>query len=218
MNDDRTDAAAIYALFASVLVNVPDDEVRTRLAQLLAAGADEAQPVDELAGEHAAESAGDLEQRFYDRFVIGVSPLYLPAIESCILDAREDERGRLEPGHMDGPRMTEVLACYRTYGFDHRALEGFQPLVGALRPDHLAAELAFMAHLRRVQEMGGEKGAAAGRFADEFLKRHLLSWVPVLGQLAHQRGPIDAYVQLIDACAAWLELDGHDGAAPGCAS
>lgn len=209
MNHDRTDAAAIYALFATGLVNAPDDEVRTCLAQLLAAGAGEAQP--------AAEPVGDLEQRFYDRFVIGVSPLYLPAIESCILDAREDEHGRLEPGHMDGPRMTEVLACYRTYGFDHRALEGFQPLVGALRPDHLAAELAFMAHLRRVQAMGGEKGAAAGRFADEFLKRHLLSWVPTLGQLAHQRGPVDAYVQLIDACAAWLELDAHDGAAPACA-
>ncbi len=70
MNHDRTDAAAIYALFATGLVNAPDDEVRTCLAQLLAAGAGEAQP--------AAEPVGDLEQRFYDRFVIGVSPLYLP--------------------------------------------------------------------------------------------------------------------------------------------
>lgn len=207
MGNEETDAAAIYALFASVLVNKPNDEILARMAQLLEAAGDK-----EAAGR-VAYAADDLEQRFYDRLVIGVSPLYLPAIESCMLDAREDERGCIEPGYMDGPRMTEVLAAYRAYGFDHRCLVGFRPLVGALRPDALACELAFMAHLRRVQALGGEQGEAAGAFAAKFLARHLLSWVPTLCDLARQRGSADAYVRLMEAVRGWLELDAREGAA-----
>ncbi|MRX83937.1 molecular chaperone [Eggerthella guodeyinii] len=199
MENDRADTAAVYALFASVLVTVPDAEVRDRMARLLAAAGDEASA--------AVDEAADLEQCFYDRLVIAVSPRYLPAIESCMLDAREDEGGRLEPGRLDGPRMTEVLACYRTYGFDHRALRGFQPLVDSLRPDHLSVELAFMAHLRRLEAAGGEKGRAAGRFADEFLRRHLASWVPTLCAVARQRGEGDEYVRLIEAVRSWIDLD-----------
>lgn len=198
MRDEQVDAASVYALFASTLVNLPDGDVRATMARLLEAVGDE---------EAVEAYEGELEQRFYDRMVIGVSPLYLPAIESCILDAREGDDGRIEPGHVDGPRMTEVLACYRAYSFDHRALQGFRPLVDTLRADQLPAELAFMAHLRRLEALGDRKGEAAGRFADEFLARHLRSWVPVLCELAHQRGPVDVYVRLLDALRGWLDVD-----------
>lgn len=198
-DDDRVDAAALYALFASVLVNVPDDGVRMRMERLIeAAGCD--LPAD--AGEEC-----DLEQRFYNRFAIAVSPLYLPAIESCMLDVREGAGGLLEPGHAEGPRTTEVLACYRVYGFDHRALRGFKPLVDTMRPDQLPAELAFMAHLRHLEDMDDAKGRAAGRFAAEFLERHLLAWVPSLCASARQRGPADMYVRLIESLHGWLEID-----------
>lgn len=199
MENDRADAAAIYALFASVLVTEPDEDVRNRMAKLLEAAGHVA--------SGAVDDDADVEQSFYDRLVVAVSPRYLPAIESCMLDAREGEDGRLEPGHLDGPRMTEVLACYRAYGFDHRALRGFPPLVDGLRPDHLSVELAFMAHVRRLEAMGGEKGRAAGRFADEFLRRHLASWVPALCVFARQHGERDVYVRLIEAARSWIELD-----------
>lgn len=197
-------AAEVYALFATVLLSVPDDEVCANMARLLEAAEDE----DAAEADAGAVLEGEaLVQRFYDRLVVAVSPLYLPAIESRIADAREEADGRLEPGHADGPRMTEVLACYRTYGFDHRALAGFAPLVGSLRADQLQAELAFMAHLRRLQAQGGTKGQAAGQFAGQFLERHLLSWVPTLCVIARQRGAKDVYVRLLDAVVRWLETD-----------
>ncbi|MFR1639713.1 MAG: hypothetical protein ACLSVD_11445 [Eggerthellaceae bacterium] len=159
------DAAAVYALFASVLAAQPDEAQAERMGLLLEAAGVE--------GCRAVVADEALVRRFHDRMVVAVSPLYVPAIESCMVDVREEGNGRLEPGHLDGKPMTEACACYRLYGFDPSALNGFPPLVATMRPDHLVAELAFMAHLRRVQAAKTARGRSAGAFADEFLERHL---------------------------------------------
>lgn len=202
IGNDSLAAASVYALFASVLSNEPDAQQVERMGLLLEAAGAEA-PGDVAVGE-------ELVHRFHDRLVVAVSPLYVPAVESCMADARQGEDGRLEPGHVDGRRMTEVLACYRMYGFDPRALNGFGPLVGSMRPDHLVAELAFMAHLRRVQAAGNVRGRAAGAFAEEFLERHLRHWTPTLCAFARQRGD-DVYVRLFDAVQRWVGLDAAAG-------
>ncbi len=205
-------SAATYALFASVLCSVPTLEVRKNMQCLLAAaGDDEGAAAPELSQtESACDGHGidrSFTQRFYDRMVIAVSPLYLPAVESCMLDARETEDGQLEPGHLDGRPMTEACACYKEYGYDPSLLRGFEPLVGSMRPDHLVAELGFMAHVRLVQSEGGPCGQAAAAFADQFLSRHLLRWVPLLHQMALQRGAEDSYVRLVGALCRWLAID-----------
>lgn len=199
LQETKPDVAAVYALFASVLASEPGKEQIERAHVLLrAAGID---GFDEATADKA------LIQRFHDRLVVAVSPLYIPAIESCMIAVRKDESGKLEAGQVDGKRMSEVSACYRMYDFDPHALHGFLPLIGTMRPDHLIAELAFMAHLRRLQERGGAQGEAAGGFADAFLNRHLRSWVPMLCIFACQRGEKDLYVHLLEAVHCWTELD-----------
>lgn len=198
---DAVLSATTYALFASALCSVPTAEVQERMAQLLEAAGDEA------AARALELSDQDLDQRFYDRMVIAVSPLYLPAVESCIVDARLTDEGLLEPGHLDGRPMTEARSCYRQYSYDPASLHGFAPLIDSMRPDHLVAELGFMAHVRLVQSEGGPRGAAAGEFADRFLACHLLRWVPTLHEMAQQRGKEDVYVQLVGALCRWLAID-----------
>lgn len=193
------DAAAVYALFASVLAAQPDEAQAERMGLLLEAAGVE--------GCRAVVADEALVRRFHDRMVVAVSPLYVPAIESCMVDAREEGNGRLEPGHVDGKPMTEACACYRLYGFDPGALNGFPPLVATMRPDHLVAELAFMAHLRRVQAAKTARGRSAGAFADEFLERHLCRWVPTLCAFARQRGGEDVYTKLFEAVRRWIEID-----------
>ena len=198
-NQTGLDAAAVYALFASVLAAEPDEAQAERMGLLLEAAGVE--------GCRAVVADEALVQRFHDRLVVAVSPLYVPAVESCMVDVREDEDGRLEPGHLDGKPMTEVCACYRLYGFDPGTLNGSALLIGSMRPDHLVAELAFMAHLRRVQDAKSVRGRAAGDFADEFLERHLRRWVPTLCAFARQRGDGDVYVRLFEAVRRWIEID-----------
>ncbi|WP_270299767.1 molecular chaperone TorD family protein [Eggerthella sinensis] len=137
--------------------------------------------------------------------------------------------------------MTEVLACYRTYGFDHRALEGFQPLVGALRPDHLAAELAFMRTCVACRRWAAKRARRPGASPTSFSRARRpgasptsfssatcsagcprsaslrISAVRSMRTSSSSTRASRGYVQLIDACVAWLELDAHDGAAPACA-
>ncbi|BAK45320.1 molecular chaperone [Eggerthella sp. YY7918] len=195
---NAAESSVVYALFASALSAIPDKKTVDQMISLLeATGTEASSPV-------VADKT--LIQRFYDRMVIATSTLYIPAIESCMRYAREDESGRIEAGQVDGSPMTEVSACYRIYGFDARSLQGFQPLVGSLRPDHLVVELAFMAQLRLVQAGEGVKAQAAQAFADEFLARHL-SWVPTLCEFAHQRGEEDVYVQLLEAVKGWIQMD-----------
>lgn len=198
LENTSQDAAGVYALFASVFASQPEGQTVEHIALLLdAAGVD-------ASGLAASD---ELTQRFHDRLVVTVSPLYVPAVESCLMDARVGEGGRLEPGHIDGKRMTEVHASYKTYGFDPRTLKGFQPLVGSLRPDHLIAELAFMAHVRRLQAGEGAQARAAGEFANKFLERHLRRWLPTLCTFARQRGSEDVYVSLFEAVRDWAEVD-----------
>ncbi|MEG0418525.1 molecular chaperone TorD family protein [Gordonibacter sp.] len=193
------DTAVVYAMFASVLASEPNTQQVECMGLLLEAAGIEG-PVDVVTDEA-------LVQRFHDRLVVAVSPLYVPAVESCMADVRQDDAGCLEPGHVDGKCMTEVLASYRTYDFDPFVLKGFGPLIGSMRPDHLIAELAFMAQLRSMQTVAGARGKAAGVFADEFLEHHLCRWVPTLCAFARQRGSDDVYVRLFEAVRRWVELD-----------
>ena len=80
-----------------------------------------------------------------------------------------------------------MLRCYRAVGFDYRALAGFGPAVGSLRPDSLAAELAFMAFLARAAaEAAGEDPAASERAAEllrQFAREHANAWLPKAARL-----------------------------------
>lgn len=91
----------------------------------------------------------ELRQRYYDRLFVSSSPYYVPLVESSITK-RVSSAGRLIYGPMSSARGDHVLACYREVGFDYHALRGYDMATRALRPDSLAAELAFLAALARA--------------------------------------------------------------------
>lgn len=90
----------------------------------------------------------DARQRFYDRVLVGASPLFVPLSESCVLGAADEGDGAVRWGSVESRRTDHVAACYAAAGFDPRTLEGFSPAISALRPDSLAAELAFLSLLK----------------------------------------------------------------------
>ena len=127
-----------------------------------------------------------LRQRYSERFFVPTGPLYVPLSECSVRGAAEEE-GRVRYAPVSGARADHVLRCYRAVGFDYRALAGFGPAVGSLRPDSLAAELAFMAFLARAAaEAAGEDPAASERAAGllrQFAREHANAWLPRAARL-----------------------------------
>lgn len=92
---------------------------------------------------------------------------------------------------------------------------------GRIPPDHLALELGFMAYLARAALLSNEQDAASALIASaDFLREHLLTWIPrfdaaVVGATAHPFfvGLVNLTHALLEADAAWLEeilaLQGH---------
>ncbi|MDN4470060.1 molecular chaperone TorD family protein [Gordonibacter sp. RACS_AR68] len=127
-----------------------------------------------------------LRQRYSERFFVPTGPLYVPLSECSVRGAAEEE-GRVRYAPVSGARADHVLRCYRAVGFDYRALAGFGPAVGSLRPDSLAAELAFMAFLARAAaEAAGEDPAASERASEllrQFAREHANAWLPRAARL-----------------------------------
>lgn len=154
-----------YAVVAEVcaegLLNEPTPDVLDDLRRVAQALGD--------ARFDGIEADGTLRQRYYDRLFVSSSPHYVPLVESSITK-RVSSNGRLIYGPMSSARGDHVLACYHEVGFDYRTLPGYDMAVRTLRPDSLAAELAFLAELARAA--ADSTGVAARRLLGDFLRRH----------------------------------------------
>ncbi len=167
-----------YWLFARLVLERPDAALLAELDSILPAAKESAANDEPLADEVGRLSAavraalGDpkaLEalQVDYTRLFGGIAKRHeLPApFESVALESR-----------LMGDSTVAVEAAYRAAGFD-------APVPEAGPPDHLGAELRFLA-LACYQEMeawqAGDRAAAAGWVEREqrFLDEHLLAWVP----------------------------------------
>ncbi len=116
----------------------------------------------------------ELTQRYYNRLFVSSSPYYVPLVESSITK-RVTSEGRLVYGPMTSSRGDHALSCYRTVGFDFRALKGYDLAVKSLHPDSLAVELAFLAELARTacaNDAADEVRETARRLLADFLARH----------------------------------------------
>lgn len=149
-------------------------EARARAYDLLALGFE--QPRPELAeaaarpGSRFSLPAPDPEELEpeYHRLFVGPGRLPAPPYESVYRDG----------GTVMGPSTLEVIRQYRQAGYalDPRAGEP---------PDHVAAELAFMALLAGEEAVAWEEGdpARARRWQQrqrDFLQGHLALWAPEL--------------------------------------
>lgn len=162
--------AAVARTCTAALVNEPTEKV-----------VDALRSVAEVLGDaRFDETLPDqvLQQRYYDRFFVTASPWYLPLCESSVRDAAEED-GRVTYAPVGGARADHVLACYRAVSFDYRRIEGFDLAVKSLRPDSMAAELAFMAFLADAAADGvGDPDSAqrAVQLLEQFAREHAVRW------------------------------------------
>lgn len=151
---------------------------------------------------------GEDERAFFNRLIVPCSSAYVPLSEQCIRTATCIE-GYWTFGAVDGTHRRHVLRCYRHAGFDHRRLCGFEPIVGSLRPDALAAECAFMAFLLAGTAKASDAEAAGGRidYANAFLREHLNAWVADAARACASVHPDDHVARIVTACASFASSD-----------
>ncbi|QKF07692.1 hypothetical protein HLV38_05890 [Berryella wangjianweii] len=202
--DTRIDRgiAALYDTLAAALLRTPDAPIAAdvyQAAELLGRpfphGGGEApgesgeeKPIErESLGRHArrpepsappADQPTDLtwlEQRFYDRFLVPTTGVFIPLAEGCVTGAETaGAHGRIAWGPREGRLTAHVRTLYDQAGFQPASLtHSLAP--SAMRDDFLGCELAFLAFLRHP---GASEGTARGdqdardRFAHAFLRRH----------------------------------------------
>lgn len=179
--DEKAGAArgfsVVFDACAALFLNEPTDQVLSDIRQVacaLGAGGFDGPEAD------AADST--LKQRYYDRLFVTSSRCYVPLIESCIARGGMDESGAMRYASVESSRGDHALRCYETVGFDYRALAGYPLAVSSLRPDSLAAELAFLAFCTRREAESWEAGDADqaahwNRLARQFACEHVQPWI-----------------------------------------
>lgn len=224
-----TNAARIYESFAFILINEPDEQVLKTYDALRMLiddeqDADRSQSEEPISGKPvsaapAAEvplslslnnvnslNAADLRQRYFDRFFVTTSPVYMPLSEQCVRKAQKiDEHWRF--GQKLGSYTTHVAECYRIAAFDFRKLIGFEPAIQSLATDSLAAETAFIGYLLSKQL---ESNAAAGRqwneFREKFIDEHLGQWVVKAAAIMASQAD-DIYAETVALLAKFIALE-----------
>lgn len=168
--DELRGFGVIMQACAEAFLNEPSDGVVGDLQRVAEALGD-----DRFSG---IEPGADLRQRYYDRLFVPTSPVYVPLLEGSVRGAAEED-GRMRYGATSSSQADHVLACYRAVGFDYRALEGYESAVKALKPDSLAAELAFLAFLAGAAADAEGDAAAAQRAFEllaQFAREHAARW------------------------------------------
>ncbi len=117
------------------------------------------------------------------------------------------------PQSLAGPnvqQMADVAGFYRAFGFG----------VQHDRPDHLGAQLEFLAlvctqeaHARVVGRQ--EEAEVCARAREAFLRDHLGSWLPLLRQRVQEASPHPALARLVDLVGCLVR---QDAAELGCSS
>ncbi|MCI2240862.1 molecular chaperone TorD family protein [Adlercreutzia faecimuris] len=147
----------------------------------------------------------ELDQRFFNRFVVTSSPYYLPLVEGSVREAYEED-GVLRYGPLRSKHSDHVLACYRSVRFDHGDWGARGVVARGLKPDALACELEFMASLAQAACDGAteEEREAAQRLLARFAGDHAARW---FGRAAGYAARIedDFYARLVALAAESVE-------------
>lgn len=131
--------------------------------------------------------------RIYQRLFIGPTRPRVYPYESCYRDPSR---------RVAGPWATQVAAQY--------ARESLT--TAGLLPDHIAAELAFLAHLvaREADARAANDQTAAGQYREQqaaFLQQHLLVWAPEFCWRLQGETDHPFFVALARLLSTWLELE-----------
>lgn len=166
--------ATAFSACAEAFLNEPSERVVSDVRAVAQAFGDES--LDDIAFEDG------MVLRYNDRMFVTNSPLFVPLHEGCVALGGEDDHGVMRYASVESSRRSHVARCYRTVGFDERALSGFAPAVESLHEDSLAAELAFLAYLKSREAAAWESGETgeARRWAGlaaRFLREHAKTWM-----------------------------------------
>ncbi len=147
-------------------------------------------PSEAQALTEAWHGNGDLRSA-YQRLFLGPARPRVDAYESCYRGAER---------RLAGPWAAQVAALYADEGL---TVEG-------LLPDHIAAEMAFMAHLAAQEAAAASAGdeEARQRYHDAqaaFLRQHLLVWGLAFSQRLEREATHPFYTALARLLAAWLD-------------
>ncbi len=163
--------------FADLFALLPEEEMAQQACMVIDRGWD-------------ALDAGD-EQALLDALAADYAAIYLthqhrvPVTESVALD--DDHLERQEP-------MMAVRAWYRRFGV---AAADWRKMAD----DHIAPQLAFIAHL-----LAGESGAPRPSVADiaAFMDEHVRTWIADFATAAASRADTPFYAGLAMFTASWL--------------
>ncbi|MBI2328493.1 MAG: molecular chaperone TorD family protein [Chloroflexi bacterium] len=135
----------------------------------------------------------------FTRLFRGVSPHYspLPPYESVYLDEENQAFGELSVG---------VQREYRRFGLDLTSKLPGEP------PDHLSFELEFLHILctreAEAWENSDEVKAHTFLLAErQFLRTHLVNWVPKLGEKIREFDRLGIFAGIADITEGWLAFD-----------
>lgn len=202
--EEARGASVVLDACAGALLNEPSDTVLDDMRSVVAAlGLDK--------GSLGADKPLEwLVQRYYDRFFVAVSPLFVPCQESCLRGSWVDD-GVRKYGATSSAQADHVVRCYSAAGFDWRALEGSELFLKTLKPDSLAAELAFVAYLKGCEAMADDADQAerCAALAGQFIREHVGTWLPLAARILAE-GDEDFYasvVSLADVTIASLRAE-----------
>lgn len=202
MSDFLCTRAAIYDLLARVYTYPIDYAVLEAISALRVERAPAAVS-DALAVMQARIVATDNREELVESLNVEATRLFegpgqpaAPAYASFYLNK----------GHLMGEAALAVRRAYL-------AANALPREDGRIPPDHLALELGFMAYLAHEAASTPDSDAARALVASaQFLRQHLLTWVPrfdaaVVGATAHPFfvGLANLTSALLEADAAWLE-------------
>lgn len=178
--DEARAESMVFETLVALLINEPSQGL-LQAAQQLARTLDEPIVSD-------VSDIDSLKQRFYDRFLIPTSPLFVPCNEQCIRNSSIVD-GRTAFPSVGGALSRHVVECYKAVGFDYRELRGCAPAISRLLPDSLASELAFVASMRLRESTAStsELAQSCREYADKFLAQHLTKWVDAYASFAEAK-------------------------------
>lgn len=191
--------ANLYSLLSLVFGKEPTSEMIEILADDSVSSALRDLGVDlDFAGLH---SQVEMLGHEYCYLFIGPGP-HLPPFESAVLGAKT-VKGEQRFGQLLGERAMKIDENYERFGLE---------LGGDLKdqPDHIAAELAFMGYLCRMEATVVQAGGDPSSFREEqarFLKEHLGAWASTFCKMVRNSTDNPYYKMFSGLTMAFIESE-----------
>jgi len=186
----------------ATLACLRDPAWRAALADCFSAAL--AQQFDRVARTLEGEGCLDTLRQEFTRLFLAPGAHYVPAYESVFRD-RRDIGGRTVSGLLLGPSALDVQQWYRLAALE---LSSDCPEL----PDHIGLELEYLAHLCEREQAFGEAGDRAKQrrareMQRDFLKAHVLAWLPELAAKLQASATLPFYPALACLTLEFCQAD-----------